>query len=110
MYKNLGKAVVRKPLFEYSTLFSPSGESRALNELVTEKLEDPYFLEGIYWTSRDLYNQIYRFKNGGLIKGKKERLFTTLQKYIIRAATRCTPYGVFAGCSLVNIGDQQSNI
>ncbi|PUV21887.1 lantibiotic dehydratase [Sphingobacterium athyrii] len=110
MYKNLGKAVVRKPLFEYSTLFSPGGESRALNELVTEKLEDPCFLEGIYWTSRDLYNQIYRFKNGGLIKEKKERLFATLQKYIIRAATRCTPYGVFAGCSLVDIGDQQSNI
>ncbi|MDM1295616.1 lantibiotic dehydratase [Sphingobacterium sp. N143] len=110
MYKSLGKAVVRKPLYEYSTLFSPSGDSRALNELVTEKLEDPCFLEGIYWTSRDLYNQIYRFKNGELIKEKKERLFTTLQKYIIRAATRCTPYGVFAGCSLVNIGDQHSNI
>jgi thiopeptide-type bacteriocin biosynthesis protein len=33
----------------------------------------------------------------------------TLKKYAIRAATRCTPYGIYAGTAIADIGMQQGN-
>ncbi|MGA6119793.1 lantibiotic dehydratase [Sphingobacterium anhuiense] len=109
MYKDLGKVVIRKPLYNYSTLFSLDGETKSLEDLVIQKLDDPVFLEAIYWTSQDLYTLIQRFKKDELLKEKRDRLFITLQKYIIRASTRCTPYGIFAGCSISNIRTDNSD-
>lgn len=106
MYKDFGKVVIRKPLYAYNILFSNNGETRSLKELVIQFLNDPIFLESIYWTSQDLYEQIQRYKNNDLGSKKTDRLFKSLQKYIIRSATRCTPYGIFAGCSIVDIGSE----
>lgn len=109
MYKDLGKVVIRKPLYAYNLLFSEDGETRPLEELVIQKLDDPIFLESIYWTSQDLHEQIHRYKNNELTPEKTDRLFKSLQKYIIRSATRCTPYGIFAGCSMADIGSKNSD-
>ena len=103
MYKDLGKVIVRKPLFEWHSLISETGDFLPLADLLEQKLKDPVFLEGIYWASPALFKQVERLQAQQLTGEKRTRLLHTLQKYLIRASTRCTPYGTFAGCSWAEI-------
>lgn len=51
--------------------------------------------EAILLSSPDLYNTIIRYQN--LNDEKKEKALLSLYKYLIRTATRATPYGLFSG-------------
>lgn len=57
-----------------------------------EVCENPYFLNGLFIASRSLFEDFV--KNGITDKNKQ-----SLIKYIIRSSTRCTPFGLFAGCN-----------
>lgn len=106
MYKHFGKAVLRTPLFDLSDfLRSESSGSADLNSLIETKLQDPIFMEALYWASPTFYQWAVDLKQNKLDDARKrERVLHTLKKYIIRAASRCTPYGLFAGCAIVPIG------
>ena len=59
--------------------------------------------EAIFLASPYLYNELYNyFKKNRDYVSKKEELNQTFLKYIIRASTRCTPFGLFAGVSVGN--------
>ncbi|WP_134087625.1 lantibiotic dehydratase family protein [Olivibacter sp. XZL3] len=101
MYQHFGKAIVRTPLFPLTDLIvSREGEAE-LEKLLFQRLDDPVFLESLYWASPDFYRQAVAFREGKLLDAKKKgRILHTLKKYIIRASSRCTPYGIFAGCTM----------
>src|SRR5690606_39268452 len=104
LFNDYGKIINRTPLYSYLRLFGLNNETKNLDELVRHHLDDPAFLEGIYWSSPQLFQRVIRFKKGD-IKGLKEiKLIQTLKKYLIRASTRCTPYGIYAGSSIADIG------
>jgi len=105
MYRHFGQAIIRTPLFTYEDLLPPDEDTFYLTSLLDSKLNDPVFLEALYWASPDIYRLAIDLKNGVIKAGKKkERLIHTLKKYIIRAGSRCTPYGLFAGCTVINVG------
>lgn len=56
------------------------------------------FKEAIYIASPSLFEEVYIKKN------RSEKVILSLLKYYIRACTRCTPYGLFAGCTTVKMG------
>lgn len=60
------------------------------------------FKEAIFLASPDLLDSSL------FIKEKKgiERRNTALYKYFSRACTRCTPFGLFAGCSVGTVGQE----
>lgn len=59
------------------------------------------FKESIYLSSPSLYNEYLKFIKGSIVSEKqKERIFFSLYKYYIRIQTRCTPFGLFAGCGI----------
>ncbi len=64
-------------------------------------LSDPSFLEAIYLASPVLYAECLKYKEG-LIKDTKEvqKLRSSLLKYQLRMSSRCTPFGLFSGCSI----------
>jgi len=54
--------------------------------------------EAIFLASPELYNQLENYLLRGIENSdKSERLKQTFLKYLIRASTRCTPFGLFAG-------------
>jgi len=61
---------------------------------------DPHLLEAIYIASPELYQELQKWQ-AGLLKGEKEenKLAAALFRYLLRMCTRCTPYGLFAGCA-----------
>ncbi|MCK8496027.1 lantibiotic dehydratase [Spirosoma sp. RP8] len=70
-----------------------------LDGLLREWYSDPFAQEAIYLASPTLYERFMRWLSGEQLSDV-HKLLQTLYKYAIRMSTRCTPYGLFAGCSL----------
>ncbi|SEN83774.1 thiopeptide-type bacteriocin biosynthesis domain-containing protein [Chitinophaga rupis] len=90
-HKNLVLRTPRLPLF------------RHLDEKVLlAQLDNAVFLEAVYLASPVLYDECMKWKNGH-VKGEKEqqKLLRSLMKYFTRMSSRCTPFGLFSGCNLV---------
>ncbi|HEY0299250.1 MAG TPA: lantibiotic dehydratase, partial [Arachidicoccus sp.] len=100
------KVIVRTPLYSYAALFDTDNTTRSLNETIKALLNDAVFLEGIYWSSPALYQNVLDYKKGCYNPNKEYKLLLTLKKYAIRACTRCTPYGIFAGCGITGITEK----
>lgn len=105
MFDNFEKVLHRIPIFPLNTLFDKNGETTDLDIIVKEFLKNKFFWEAIFWGSPTFYRVLMDFSEGKITDEKKKlKILNTLKKYIIRSATRPTPYGTFAGVSLPSIG------
>ncbi|MDJ1505219.1 lantibiotic dehydratase [Xanthocytophaga agilis] len=89
--------VLRTPIFPYKLL-----DKLKLNDI----RQDSRFLDALYSASSKL--PLEELNNGKLDEKKKRRLIITIGKYLLRAHTRSTPFGLFATISLGHIGDSTS--
>jgi class I lanthipeptide synthase len=64
-------------------------------------LEDANFREALYLASPELMKALKNYQN--LEDSKKSKLERTLLKYLVRTASRCTPFGLFSGCAIGKI-------
>lgn len=87
-YKYFDKVVVRTPLFPLDALQQPE-----------EFLASKEFNEAVFIASPEMY----RAKES--IPKENEKVDISLYKYFLRSSTRCTPFGLFAGCSSAPIMD-----
>ena len=85
--------VFRIPAFPFSGNVT---SEKQLREIAKNEI----FQEAIFIASPVLYNQMNVWLEGKL-KDKKEisKIIFSLHKYYSRIYSRCTPYGLFAGCS-----------
>ncbi|MCB2379306.1 lantibiotic dehydratase [Hymenobacter sp. BT635] len=71
------------------------------------RLTDESFMEALYLASPDLCQECQKWQSGELTDPKKiEKLQGTLARYYARMTSRCTPFGLFAGCSVVSWGEE----
>lgn len=98
-YETYDRYLIRKPLFSYRVLFHKN-ETKNIEEVVDELINDDSFVTSIYWSSPNLYEAIINYREKSLKEDKVSKLIHTLKKYAIRASTRCTPYGTMAGVAL----------
>ena len=98
-HKNL---IVRTPALP----FQPENISEAkLKEICAET----WFQEAIYLASPDLYRMSLDWIAGKVFEKKKEqKLVASLCKYYNRMMSRCTPYGLFAACSVLEWGEEDN--
>ena len=92
--------VLRRPLLPIDALFrfldrTTGGEE--LDPLLRNLFGQSDLQEAIYHASPQLYHRLQQWL-GEPDFPRKEALHATLLKYLVRASTRCTPYGTFAGC------------
>jgi class I lanthipeptide synthase len=104
-YKIIDNYYLRTPLlpikFYEDFLNTPSFE---------RLLENKIFIEALYLASPTLYKQVISWKEQKLKDPKKiKHLECTILKYVSRISTRCTPFGLFAGC-VVGKFDTKTNI
>lgn len=109
LFKDHAKVFIRTPLYSYQSLFDDNNGTKNLDDLVLLRLSDPVFMEALYWSSPRLFEAVLKFKEGGVKGAKEKKLLQTLKKYLIRASTRCTPYGIYAGTGIADIGIQHEN-
>lgn len=72
----------------------------ALADEIKQIFTAPYLAEAIYIASPELSNELRKWQQGQLT-GEKDinKLVLSLFRYLLRMSTRCTPYGLFAGCA-----------
>lgn len=98
--KPFSKYILRTPAYPLVSYLN------LLDEYNNEKrlclLEDNYFREAIRIASPELLAILDKYKNApsSLSKEKSDALYLTVLKYTSRIASRCTPFGLFAGCSV----------
>lgn len=73
------------------------------DDAITERLlKDEVFLEAVYLASPVLYAECMRINNGELKDAKEvKKIRMSLVKYYQRMFSRCTPFGLFSGCSII---------
>lgn len=102
-----GFFVLRRPRLPLDVLYRFNERVNGQPELFEAELvrffSQPEMLEAIYVASPELHDSFT-----GLIEGRVKtgvhKLLKTLYKYLVRMTSRSTPYGLFAGCSLGEIG------
>ena len=106
--------VLRNPLFPAEVFFNwktePSTDTaHSMIELRNQLREfylHPIAQEALYIGSPDLYEQLLLWLENKIEKkDKKEKIELSLVKYMVRMCTRCTPYGLFASCTVGKISD-----
>lgn len=80
-------------------------------EKIDALLQDNNFIEAIFLASPALYNECMRLKNDLTIDTKKiKKIRVPLIKYYQRMYSRCTPFGLFAGCSFTQWQSKKNGI
>lgn len=103
--------VLRYPLLPLNELVgfynfaTTNGEAKSIKYLLNERFQDPLLKEAIYLASPVLYNELIKYQRQpqDFTQQEAERLFDSIFKYFIRASSRCTPFGLFAGCTAGDI-------
>lgn len=95
-YSFLNRCLVRIPFFSFNDLQLIKESEKIINH--------PAFREALYITSNSLYDELYNKHQ------RDERTIMSMLRYYVRACTRSTPYGLFAGCSLASVEGEFSSI
>ena len=100
MFQPFEKFVYRLPAFSVDRLMEIFDmEGKFLELLAGERIR-----ETVYVGSPDLYKELQKLINGEIKEeDKKRKIETSLVKYLSRMSTRCTPFGLFATCSVGKI-------
>jgi len=107
--KTLGFFLLRRPLLSKEILFgfqkAASNNPDLFEYHLTLIYSDALLQQALLLASPAMHEQLIRLLHNELENGK-EKVLQTLFKYLIRMSTRCTPFGLFAGCSLGPLTDQ----
>ncbi len=100
-YADFGRYVLRTPIFPVNFFLELTKEKNVKNNQLKEAFKDKVVKESIYLASPSLYKDIQRWINNDIKNFKKiEKIKLSFFKYLTRMSTRCTPFGLFAGCSV----------
>lgn len=91
--------IIRTPLYPLNTL-SDDLDIEALRTLC----QNHVIQEAIYLASKPLYIEMMKFCEDPNFKDEKVAL--SLLKYITRLSARCTPFGLFSGCTLGSFSNE----
>jgi|GEM_PF-4898297 len=101
--KAFSRAAMRLPLYGidfYRNFFKD--EENNLKRMLSDKV----FLNALYLASPQLYYAVIATDAASLFEDsrKARKLRLSLLRYIYRISTRCTPFGLFAGCAVAGLG------
>jgi thiopeptide-type bacteriocin biosynthesis protein len=67
--------------------------------------------EALFLSSPNLLNEFNKWQNGDLTNEvEEEKLINSLLKYAMRMHSRSTPFGLFAGCNVINFKNENYKI
>lgn len=101
-----GFCMVRRPVLSRDVLGDFHARTTAGNAEFESELRrifsDPALLEGLALSSGPLYELARLFVQNQTVNGK-DKLLASLYKFLIRASSRPTPFGVFAGYFIAQV-------
>lgn len=108
MFKPLDFFMIRTPIFPiefYNKAFSNTSEANNNIDKLMCISQDPIVRETIAVASLDLLLSLNKLNNT-ISSKEKEKILSSLLKYLIRMSTRTTPFGLFSGVTAGNFADE----
>lgn len=100
---NLNDAIIRSSLNSFYKVFNIS------EDFLIEEFKNSNFREVIFIASPVLFEETQKYINNSDIDfKKKKKIFISLTKYYQRYCTRCTPFGLFSGVSIIPLKEETS--
>lgn len=97
---------LRTPILPLDFYYNVTKEKNITTDIFADIWKDDIIREAIFLASPELFSEIEKWLSGNLKDTKKQkRLEVSLLKYISRMSSRCTPFGLFAGCSIGNFAE-----
>jgi len=109
-YKPFSNYILRTPLLTFNFYKDLTSENNIAITALKEVYGNPIIKEAIFLASPHLFFELEKWNTGKLDSKKEKRIIFSLLKYLTRMSTRCTPFGLFAGCSVGTISDRTSII
>src|ERR1035437_920293 len=98
--------IIRTPLFPFNYFSSLIVDESVFSENLKTLVQQPVVAEALFLASSEFYEQLQKWINENEVDLKeKERFFQTIYKYLSRMSSRCTPFGLFAGCGVGRTGN-----
>ncbi|GGX07879.1 lantibiotic dehydratase family protein [Aquimarina muelleri] len=92
---------LRTPILSLDFYYNLTKEKTIKKDIFINIWKNAIIREAIFLASPELFFEIEKWVSGNLKDTKKhKRLEASLLKYISRMSSRCTPFGLFAGCSI----------
>jgi lantibiotic biosynthesis protein len=109
-YQSFDNFVIRTPLLSYSFFKKLTSQKVVSDDDFKNLFNQPEIKEAVFLATPILHEELEKWTNGFINDIKKiEKLKHSFLKYISRMCTRCTPFGLFAGCAVGKF-DNKSNI
>ncbi|TDE09556.1 lantibiotic dehydratase [Dyadobacter psychrotolerans] len=106
--KTHGFALIRRPILSLNKLYefhqAIDNDPTSFERQLIQIYQQPPMLKALYLASKPAYAMTKRLLDGNLDSGK-QKLLKTLYKYFVRMSSRCTPFGLFAGCFMVDLSE-----
>lgn len=106
-YINFQNYILRTPVFSLSSYIKLTSNSIVSDEDFKQHCNNLVFKEALFLASPSMYEALEKWlveNKSDSIKNKKFKY--SLLKYISRMSSRCTPFGLFAGCSVGEFGEE----
>lgn len=98
-YECFPNFVLRTPLLSYNFYKNLTCDDSISDDVFKDLLKKTKIKEAIFLATPVLFEELQKWLNNELTDLKKiEKLKFSLLKYISRMSSRCTPFGMFAGC------------
>lgn len=107
-YEPFPTFVLRAPLLDFSFYKELVSKTQVQDAQLRNIFKRPEIAEAIFLASPTLYFELKKWVSGELQEKKIQKARLSFLKYLTRMSTRCTPFGLFAGCTLGQWGDHTS--
>lgn len=107
LYNHFPNFVLRTPLYPLNFIMTLTSKKTISDQDYKNILKQKIVQEALFLASPPLYYELQKWLNDEQMdKKKEEKLKYSFLKYLSRMSSRCTPFGLFAGCAVGDFGEK----